>query len=237
MSQIGRVVELENLKQMRQAVAQRVINAKKTLQEKTRLDNERQKELSEKVEHLEEKLNEAEEEMLLDGLTQVFNRRAFDKRIKEEVGRGKVLGASFGLLLIDIDHFKNVNDTHGHPIGDRLLMALARDAKNALRVDDFVARYGGEEFVMILPGPSIDVVFEVADRIRETVAKKEFRYKKTDDGRIETFGVTISGGIAWYRQEDTPESLTTRADQCLYLAKNSGRDQIRIESDLEKADT
>ena len=232
LSQVGRAAELENLKQIRYQIRQVVAKAKRVLQEKQERDGEKQQELSQKVEALESQLSQAEAEIRIDGLTKVFNRRAFDERIQEEVRRSQVLERGFGLVLFDIDHFKHVNDTHGHPIGDRILIALAKHAKVVFRVDDFIARYGGEEFAVILQASSIEIVQHAAERLRESIAQKEFRYQQ--DGRTNALKISISGGVAWFRDRDTDMSLIGRADQCLYLAKGTGRNQIRIESDLDK---
>jgi diguanylate cyclase len=229
LSQLGCVAELDNLKHIRYQVAQSANTAQKTVQEKQEHDNENQKALSQKIEDLETQLKLAQEEMLIDDLTKLFNRRAFDNRIQEEIERSKLLDQGFGFVLFDIDHFKNFNDTYGHLIGNHVLIAVARQAKGVLRLDDFVARYGGEEFAIISRGPSIDVAWQVAERLRNTIAGTEFG--KIAEGSI--LRITISGGIAWYRNGDTSESLIHRADQCLYLAKGNGRNQMCMESDLE----
>jgi diguanylate cyclase len=230
LSLIGRVVELDDLKQIRQQITQRVLKAKQTVQEKIQHDSENHKALSQKVEDLETRLNKAQEEVVTDSLTQVFNRRAFDERIQNEVERSKLLDQGFGLVMFDIDRFKNINDRHGHQVGDRLLAAIAKQAKIVFRVDDFVARYGGEEFAVIIHGPSINSAQNAAERLRDAIARTGFRYEK--DGKVEILQITISGGVAWCRSGDTVESLIRRADQCLYLAKRTGRDRICVESEL-----
>jgi diguanylate cyclase len=233
LSQIGRAAESANLKEIRYRIHQMVSNAKQVLEEKQEHNSEKQRELLQRVEALESQLSKAEEEILTDGLTEVYNRRAFDKRIREEVKRNQAREPDLGLLLFDIDHFKNVNDTHGHPIGDRVLVALAKHARTVFRIDDFIARYGGEEFSVLLRAPSIEIVWEVAERLRVSIAQREFRYQENSGGS-KTLQITISGGVAWFRDGDTHESLILRADQCLYLAKQNGRNQIRQEVDLDK---
>ena len=205
----------------------------KNRQGKTQHDSEVQSALSQKVEDLEARLRKAQEENLTDSLTQVFNRRAFDRQMQNEVAHSKLLGRGFGLVLFDIDRFKSVNDTHGHQAGDRLLTAIAQQVKTVFRVDDFVARYGGDEFAAILHCPTIDSVQYAAERLRNVIARTAFHYEK-EDGRIETLQITISVGVAWYRDGDTPESLINRADQCLLLAKRRNRNRMFTQLDLER---
>ena len=232
LSHIGHVaVQLDDLKQIRQQIAQRVIHAKKALHEKKARNSKRQKVLARKVEELEERLSEAQEEMLIDEMTQVYNRRAFDRRIEESVKRREMFDIDMGLLLFDIDHFKKVNDTHGHQVGDRLLTALAQQAKSVFRADDFVARYGGEEFAVLIYCSSSEIAESAAERLRSSIDRKGFRYVK--DGTPQTLGITVSVGVAWCREDDTPESLIRRADECLYLAKESGRNKVCVESELD----
>ncbi|MCH8293476.1 diguanylate cyclase [Candidatus Poribacteria bacterium] len=235
LSQIGRVaIELNDLKQIRQQIAQRVIQTKKVLQEKRQRDNEKQQMLTRKIAVLEVQLNKAQEEILIDDMTQLYNRRGFDRRIKEAVERRKMFEQDFALLMFDVDHFKNVNDAHGHQIGDRLLTALGQQVKLVFRLDDFVARYGGEEFAVIIYCSSIDIAQSAADRLRETIDSYGFRYIKDDKAQM--LSITISAGVAWCGDDDTPESLIRRADECLYLAKRRGRNRVCVESGLESAD-
>jgi len=182
------------------------------------------------VDSLNEKLAEAQEEMLIDELTGVFNRKAFEKRIREEIGRNKSTKAPFTLLMFDIDHFKNVNDTHGHRVGDRLLSALGKRSKDVFRRDDYIARYGGEEFAVILYNTIGDKAKIAAERLRAEIERMEFKYVKR--GVPNSIRITLSIGLGWYRDGDTPETLVVRADQALYLAKRSGRNQTRTEDEL-----
>lgn len=235
LSQIGRVaIELNDLKQVRQQIAQRVIQTKKVLQNKRQRDNEKQQMLTRKIAVLEVQLNKAQEEILIDDMTQLYNRRGFDRRIKEAVERRKMFEQDFALLMFDVDHFKNVNDAHGHQIGDKLLTALGQQTKLVFRLDDFVARYGGEEFAVIIYCSSIDIAQSAADRLRKTIDSYGFRYIKDDKAQI--LSITISAGVAWCGDDDTSESLIRRADECLYLAKGRGRNRVCVESELENAD-
>ena len=162
--------------------------------------------------------------VVYDGLTALYVRRYFDHRLAEEENRIKRYGGKMAALFLDIDHFKRVNDTYGHPQGDRVLVEVAGVIRAAVRQEvDVPCRYGGEEFVVILPDTDPAGAFIVAERIRQNVAGLAFT---APEG---AFQVTISGGIAAMDQvHHVPrQELLRRADEALYRAKNGGRNQIR----------
>ncbi|MBF0223817.1 MAG: diguanylate cyclase [Desulfobacterales bacterium] len=160
-------------------------------------------------------------EILKDSLTGIFNRRAYDKKISEQMSSYLLGSNTFSLLIIDIDHFKKINDTYGHTVGDSCLKGIIRKIQPALRSNDFIARYGGEEFAVILPGAAYTEALEIAERLRITVEKTDIIFK---DEKIQ---VTISIGVTQAREEDTsPETIFIRADKALYQAKNEGRNRV-----------
>ena len=120
----------------------------------------------------------------------------------------------------DVDHFKQINDSYGHAAGDKVLKIVAECLANSLRSVDFIARYGGEEFVMILPGSTLEQAMDVADRIREAVAKLGFHVSG------KPLRITISCGVSALREGDTAASAFERADQALYRAKAEGRNRV-----------
>ena len=119
------------------------------------------------------------------------------------------------LAVLDIDHFKQINDRHGHLFGDRALCAVADALSRSVRQSDIVARYGGEEFLVVLPNTRLDGGAEIAERIRAQVAAVQF-----------SVPITVSVGIADGTSRDTPEEVFERADQALYRAKNAGRNRV-----------
>jgi diguanylate cyclase (GGDEF)-like protein/PAS domain S-box-containing protein len=145
----------------------------------------------------------------VDGLTGVANRRVWDEELPREVDRAKRSGQQFCVAILDLDHFKVFNDTHGHQAGDRLLKATASAWQAAIRATDRLVRYGGEEFALLLPNCSPDHALTLANRLRAVMPD----------------GVTVSIGVAAWDGEEPPEALLARADAALYMAKASGRDR------------
>ena len=163
---------------------------------------------------------------LTDGLTGVHNRRYFESRCLEEVQAARRSGLPLVCLLLDVDHFKRINDTHGHPAGDAVLRYVARLIRAQLRGSDVVARYGGEEFVLLLPGTPLPAALETAERIRRVIAAQTMPVPVPEPLRI-----TVSIGAAALLPGDDPAALAAdlvqRADQALYAAKQGGRNRVQ----------
>ncbi len=157
-----------------------------------------------------------------DGLTGVFNRRYFEEQLHAELTRGRRHDHPTGLILLDVDHFKTFNDTHGHLLGDQVLQGVAQVLKKSTRETDLVARYGGEEFAIILPETPPDAALEVAERIRRNIKNHPFW------GRNDTpLTVTVSVGLACDPSSVMePRALIDVADSGLYRCKHEGRDRV-----------
>jgi diguanylate cyclase (GGDEF)-like protein/PAS domain S-box-containing protein len=149
-----------------------------------------------------------------DSLTGLPNRRAFDERLAAEIERGRRYGQVFSLLLFDIDHFKTINDTHGHAVGDQVLQHLARVTLTRLRLADALARWGGEEFALLLPETAAAGALRLAEQLREVIAATDF----PAIGRL-----TVSIGVTEFLPEDNGDRLFRRVDRALYAAKEQGR--------------
>ena len=158
-----------------------------------------------------------------DPLTKCYNRRQFDELAKKEIQRSRRYHHPFCLFMIDADHFKNVNDTHGHAVGDLVLQALADCCRRTLRESDIVARFGGEEFVILLPESTIENAFRVAERLRIKISK--LVVKNEQDQNVQ-FTVSI-GLVSSTVTDDIPEMLKM-ADESLYVAKENGRNQVVV---------
>ena len=159
---------------------------------------------------------------LIDPLTGVFNRRSFLEFAVKEEARTQRGGKNFAVLMIDIDHFKRVNDIHGHPVGDAVIKELADVATRTLRPSDVLARYGGEEFVVSLPDTTQDQAQMVAERLRQSV---EATAVVSDTGAIR---FTISIGIAICSHATPLDAAIARADKALYAAKRKGRNRVEM---------
>jgi diguanylate cyclase (GGDEF)-like protein len=155
-----------------------------------------------------------------DGLTGLVNHRTFQTRFDEALASAKRYGRKMSVILTDVDHFKSVNDTYGHPMGDQVLKGVARILRECARDTDIVARYGGEEFALIMPEADTKNAHVVAERIRDRVMKEVFQ---TEQGPLK---ITLSLGIATYPDVGSDkQTLIDLSDQCLYFAKRHGRNQ------------
>jgi len=162
-----------------------------------------------------------------DGLTGLFNRAYWELRAKEEIARARRNYTPMALVLLDVDHFKRINDTYGHALGDLVLQQLSRLLQRNLRETELLGRYGGEEFVIILPGASKQEAYKTAERLREAVAQLAF-----GDADRHTFHCSISLGVAAFADGlGDFSSWLNAADKALYQAKNQGRNQTVIYRD------
>jgi diguanylate cyclase (GGDEF)-like protein len=156
-----------------------------------------------------------------DPLTRLYNRRHLMETLERELQRTRRAGTPLSVAIIDVDHFKRVNDSHGHQLGDEVLAGVASLTAKALRTYDLAARYGGEEFLVVLPDTPLKDAMVVAERIRTNVASLTF------PGRLQELRVTVSLGVATYpaRGVNSVETLIRAADQALYRAKRGGRNR------------
>ena len=165
---------------------------------------------------------EHQELALVDGLTGLYNRRWLDQFLLRQMSRARVSGESLSIAMIDIDHFKNFNDTYGHQVGDFVLVSIADCLRNSLRPTDLTARYGGEEFTVILPQTSGENAMIAAERVRESVSSLNL---VTPSG-LELPPLTISIGVSELTASESMEQLIEAADRALYTAKESGRNRV-----------
>lgn len=189
-------------------------------------NNELETLIQERTLALEEANNKLEALSNTDGLTNIANRRRFDQMLQQEWNRAMRTGSPLALIMLDVDWFKHFNDHYGHLAGDDCLRALAQAvAQSARRAGDLAARYGGEEFVMLLPNTHLEEALEVAQLIQQKIAALAWPH----DGSLHHF-VTVSMGIATLRPSSAylPEDLVRNADNALYRAKATGRNNIQI---------
>ncbi|SFV90163.1 GGDEF domain protein [hydrothermal vent metagenome] len=156
-----------------------------------------------------------------DELTRIYNRKKFNSTLAYAIRNAEIYGTNFSIILFDIDHFKQINDTHGHDVGDKILIQLSALVKNLLKEGDILARWGGEEFVILSSATKLNDAYELADRLRREIAHFPFPFIKT---------LTCSFGVTQYEKEDTKESIVKRADNALYVSKENGRNRVSIAS-------
>ncbi|MBU8895999.1 diguanylate cyclase response regulator [Corallococcus sp. H22C18031201] len=162
-----------------------------------------------------------------DALTGLFNRRYFEERMNEEFLRARRYQSHLSLVMLDIDHFKRINDTFGHPFGDEVLKAVAQTARARLREVDLLARYGGEEFIALLPEAAPTDALRACERVREAIENLEVVHPRAD-GTRQSVRLTASLGLATVPATDLPsaETLLRAADASLYEAKGAGRNRV-----------
>lgn len=176
-----------------------------------------------------------ESENISDPLTKVYNRRYLDRRLEEEVARSKRYSLGLSVLMIDIDHFKRVNDTYGHQGGDTALSTMGHLLKTALRDLDVVARYGGEEFMVLCVNTGIDGAALVAERLRHLVESHPVEIADASGGS-QTIQINISIGVAGLSASiDSKAALIQAADKALYRAKQEGRNRVVVAAHDEPA--
>ena len=223
--QIGEAHDYNDIKKI---VDEMIVETKALVKSGKRLQT-RMKISSDDLRQLHQELEKSQQEAQTDALTSLINRRGLEKRLELERIRARQNDSPFSIIMVDIDHFKKVNDTFGHLVGDSILRSLARMIKDHLRRNDIAARYGGEEFLILLPETEIEGAKAVGQKIRKALSTKEWKLKKNGDsiGRV-----TVSMGVALYKFNEPEESLIKRADDALYLAKNNGRHQVVTQQEL-----
>jgi diguanylate cyclase len=238
--------EVTDLETLKKEVMGTISNINKCIDEKSELDMQqlkdkenklkslgsRIKDITKEADEIKKKAEKLEQESLLDELTGVNNRKAYDNKVAETIAGLKRYNVPSSLMLCDIDHFKRINDTYGHIVGDLVLKKFVSLVNEKLRETDFLARYGGEEFTIILPHIPLDKAQTAAESIREHIYKSVFSYKENE------ILLTISIGVSTFMKDDTPDSVFERADRALYLAKHSGRNAVKTEEEVrENSDT
>lgn len=212
------------------AVDKIVTETKKIAAQNKELQEQLQKS-SEQITVMQEDLSRVQKETLTDVLTGLGNRKHLSNELKRMIADCEEHNSSLSLLMVDIDHFKKFNDTHGHLVGDQVLKLVARTLMENLKGKDCVARYGGEEFVIVLPQTKLMDAQRVADALRMSVSQKKIIRRDTNA----TLGqVTVSIGVSQYHQGELVSHFLKRADAGLYIAKAAGRNRVVVQ-DMDAA--
>jgi diguanylate cyclase len=214
------------------AIVESLVQTAKEMEVSNQKLEERLNASKQEINELQENLEVVRTESLTDPLTQLANRKFFDGTLESAIADARAKNEPLSLLMTDIDHFKNFNDSFGHLTGDQVLRLVAMSVKQNVKGQDTAARYGGEEFSIILPNTVLRSAITVADHIRRAVMTKELMKRSTGEhlGRV-----TISIGVATLHKNDSPQTLIERTDACLYGAKRHGRNRVMCETDPEVA--
>ncbi len=219
LEQITRITELIVLE------TKQIVESCRTL--KSRLDST----VSEN-DTLSKEIEDVKQAVKTDMLTSLLNRRGFDRAMSQLLEKRITTREPLSVIMLDIDHFKQVNDTYGHLVGDNVLKMLSKLLKDCIKGQDVAARFGGEEFILALPQTIIEGAYTVAEQIRSNLQKIKWKIK--DSGK--SIGqISVSLGVALYRDGESIEAVIKRADAALYHAKNTGRNRTVTEFDLKKA--
>lgn len=226
MTALGTIVQGNSLVEIRAQLARTVDVVSQIIRERNARYEAQLQSMGERVHSLRADLMSIREKASLDALTRVHNRGAFDEVLARQIDFSFLSGQTMALLMLDLDHFKQINDSHGHPAGDLVLQSVANAIVRVFpRRSDFIARYGGEEFAVILVDVEPQELAGLGERLIETVRSLEIVYRDT--------GIRLTGsvGISTCNLQDTPESLLRRADEALYRAKREGRDRVVFGND------
>ncbi|MGB0893862.1 MAG: diguanylate cyclase domain-containing protein [Parashewanella sp.] len=231
------LAEGDTLEGLKAHINQQLEQLKDALQRKAQLENDEKKQLQLSLDSMTSELSSLNSELdgyksqieeqhklsLTDPLTQLPNRQALEERMQLEHKRFQRQQNNLWIVVIDVDHFKSINDRFGHSIGDKTLQVIAKAFKSSLRETEFVARYGGEEFVLLLPNVPDHYISALLNRVREKIKSIPFKFKN------QRITVTVSIGAANLIADETMKEAFDRADAALYRAKNGNRDQVIID--------
>ncbi len=219
---MNRMIEIEDIRELKRALSREVETLRQAVAARQVTEARHYETLTSRVQWLESSLVKAKAEAATDALTKLPNRGAFDAAIREWVDRAAQSGAPFAVAMVDLDDFKRINDTYGHPVGDRVIIAVADLMRQLVGEDEFVARFGGEEFAVLLTGHA----GRAKGRLAEVLEHLPPSYEYEEGGRKRSLTFTFSGGVTAYVAGDTVDSLVKRADEALYDAKRRGKKRI-----------
>ncbi|MEM1274923.1 MAG: GGDEF domain-containing protein [Pseudomonadota bacterium] len=216
-------IDMGNVPLRVRETVQKLLDENRKMRRETEQMTERLEQSRGEVQEIRVSLVEAQEKILTDPLTGLGNRRKMDQVLPHEIANARARGATLCVAMADIDRFKRINDTFGHPVGDAVLEFFSGVVKRNVKGRDEAVRYGGEEFAIILPRTEIENAQALMDRIREELKASQFTVNRSGEALGQ---ITVSMGVAVLHPGDTVDSLIARADANLYRAKTEGRDRV-----------
>jgi diguanylate cyclase len=221
---LNKIVDINDIRILKRRLAVEIETLKRLSAEKRQQDESHRTYVTEEIHRLQSRLAHSMEEASLDQLTRVANRGRFERTAEQWIRSHRVSGLPFVLAMIDVDDFKIINDTFGHPEGDRVLVAIARTLASAVRPTDLVARYGADEFVVML---SQTTSAQPHDRLRQIVGTLSGTHVGSP-GAVPPVALSLSIGVTDWPAEDSQADLVGRADQAMYEAKRAGKGRIEV---------
>ena len=219
-----RLSEIEDIRELKKQIAQEVSGLQNLVAEKRKQDEALCSKLSQTIEGLHSELNQVREEATLDPLTGVANRGSFDRTLRHWVKAYGENGKSFVLAMMDVDDFKHLNDSHGHQVGDRVLVTMIEQLGGWLRETDFLGRYGGDEFVVLMGDTKLAEVKPRLSDLLEKVCAPGYQYGEGEQASMVRFTVTC--GLAEFTPGQSPEDVIRQADEALYEGKRRGKNRV-----------
>ena len=217
------LLRVDDLRDLKRRISDEVVTLQRAAEARQDADRKFAERLGRRVEALQASLIKVEREASCDPLTGIANRRGFDRTLPTLIAAARASGTTLSLVMLDLDHFKKINDSYGHVVGDRVLLCAADSLVNGVRKADFVARRGGDEFAVVLVGASLDQATKYLDTLIRRVASQEYEYQ-TDPRK--TLRFTMSCGIAELAPGETEAMLIERADLALRDAKRKGQSLV-----------
>lgn len=222
-AEMERMTDIQDIRELKRVLAREVLVLRTAIVERQKAEARTTERLAAQVKTLEDNLQKARAEAATDALTGVPNRGGFDVAVREWIARAVGENWTFTLGMIDLDDFKRVNDTHGHQVGDRVLIAATQLLTDAAEPGEVVSRYGGEEFAFLMHSPTVAQAKARLTAVMQHIAPA-YEYELGGEKRHVTF--SFSAGVTEYASGDTPDSLVKRADEALYDAKRRGKKRV-----------
>jgi len=230
---LEQIVNIDDIRRVKESLRVEIDQMRDVVREKQTRDEKLMNNLEKQVDVLRDDLERVHKVAITDPLTGANNRYSFDTHLHNCVERNLIEWKNFSILLCDLDNFKAINDTYGHPVGDAALTAFVTECQHFLREDDYIARYGGDEFIILLKNANLRNAVKKAGAICQMLASKQHYFRGQDVNTPIRMSVSI--GVAEAHRRDTMQTLIERADAALYQAKQAGRGRAASEREIKKA--